>query len=62
MYLRPQTVLLYANLVAATACFGAVGLMVLAGAVVWLQWIGYLLPIAAGLSLVFFVGSWLERH
>ena len=63
LVLHPRRVLLYANLVAATGCFALVAYWVLFGYLgAALGWIIQLLAVGGFLSLVVFVGSYLERR
>lgn len=61
--LRPLVLLIYANAAAATGCFGLALLWILYGQ--WytlLQWVLAVLVVGALLSLVAFVGAFLERR
>lgn len=58
-----RRVLLYACGAAAVGCFGLVLYWTAFGYLgVGLSWIIYILPIGGFLSLVVFIGSWLERR
>ena len=62
MVMNPARVLLYLNLVAATACFGLIAYWSLIGYFnTALAWIVQVAALGGLLSLVFFIGSWLER-
>lgn len=61
-YLEPRRLLVYANIAAATACFGQGLLWILAGYFApYFSYIAGILALGGALSLVAFVGSWLER-